>query len=656
MKLLLFRRNKLVLLFTLIMAFFMRGWWQPGLPLTPREENIPQLTDIWSLKTAADQGVLWTAWNPLDNSGAPNLTQRSYLIFAPLAQLAAISHISVDLVYKLAALFAFSLSGLGMYQLLRALKLKILPSLIGALAYMLSPPHITLASDLLDFNFYWATIPWLIYLVERFIISRQPFRHASLTGALLTFAYFAGNTYFLTILPFLCVYAFMRLYVSQTPFGLIIKFSLLTLAFFLATSAFVTLPTAIEVPYTWFSREVTRQQIVDLPSPSQVLQLFPLRWQGHSPLAWDFDTRYPDLSWYLGTVVIILAIFSLTRLKHWWRELLPGIILLLSLTPFFLIMHLPWLKHLALEFLNLSPTIQSAFDRTYRLFLIPSFIFSLLAAFGAQSLLHRRFWLGFLIIILLLFDFFPLSAYFFTAPKSNLKPSDSILAKLNSGSPGRYWSPFTFVKHLSRYRLEYATSYIIRPRVNSEYSYTALAPRYTSELFEKNLFGALEDNRQPINQVSQWLNWGDTRYVLLHRQLFNYQPLLSQFAQFGWQELDRDDNFILLENTGYTNFWHRPAPNHLTASITTSSPTQAMTSESWYPGWQVTINHQPAPLMRANSAFLGVNLPAGQHQIDFYYWPPWYYLVGKLISTVAAVTVIYVQKTKSLPLAKVSGH
>ena len=458
------------LFLVLVMILWMRGWWQPGLPLTPREENTPQLTDIWSLKTAADRGVLWTAWNPLDNSGAPNLIQRSYLIFAPLAQIASSLSLSVDTVYKLAVLVAFSLSGLGMYQLLRTLKLKNFPSLIGALAYMLSPPHITLASDLLDFNFYWATIPWLIYLVERFIATKNTLRVSSLTGVLLTFAYFAGNTYFLTILPFLCLYAFMRLYLSQIPFGLIIKFGLLTLAFFLATSAFVTLPTAIEAPHTWLKQEVVRQQIIDLPSPGQVLQLFPLRWQGHSPLAWDFDTRYPDLSWYLGTIVILLTAVAFTRFRSNWRQLLPGVLLLLSFTPFFLIMRLPWLKQLALGFLNFFPTIQSAFDRTYRLFLLPSFIFSLLAAFGAQSLLRRRTWLGPIIVILLVFDFSPLSAYFFTAPKDNLKPSDSILEKLNSGSPGRYWSPFTFVKHLPRYRLEYATSYITRPRVNNRLS------------------------------------------------------------------------------------------------------------------------------------------------------------------------------------------
>ena len=628
-----------------VMIFFMRGWWQAGVPLTPREENIPQLTHIWNLKAAADKGVLWATWNPLNNAGAPNLIQRSYLIFAPLAQLADTNRISVDWIYRLANLIAFALSGLGVYALLRVLKLNPWASFIGALAYMLSPPHITLASDLLDFNFYWASIPWVFYLLERFIVSRHSFAISSLTGLLLAFAYFAGNTYFITIFPFLCFYAFMRLYLSRISLNLIIRFGFLTLAFFLLSSAFVILPTVMETSHTWLSREITRQQIIDLPHPEDILRLFPLRWQGHSPLAWDFDTRYPDLSWYLGTVVVLLAITGILSFRANWRQFLPGSLLLISVIPFFLIMRSPPLKLLVLKLLQLLPTVQSIFDRTYRLFILPSFILSLLAAFGAANLLRRRTWLGPIMVILLVFDFSPLSAYFFTAPRDDLKPSNSILAKLNSGSPGRYWSPFTFVKHLPRYRLEYTTSYITRPRVNGQYSYTALAPRYTSEVFEKNLFGALENQRQSVDQVSQWLNWGDTSYILLHRRLFDYEPILPQLQQLNWAEIDRDPNFILLENSRYLNPWSRPAPDHLTATITADSPMLITTSESWYPGWQVTVDHPRAPSVRANYAFLGVNIPAGRHQIDFYYRQPWYYLVGKLISLVTLGLIIYAQKT-----------
>jgi len=113
----------------------------------------------------------------------------------------------------------------------------------------------------------------------------------------------------------------------------------------------------------------------------------------------------------------------------------------------------------------------------------------------------------------------------------------------------------------------------------------------------------------------------------------------------NWKEVDRDDNFILLEKNHYTTSWQRPAPDHLTAPVTLSSPTQVVASESWYPGWQVTVDYKPASLVRANSAFLGVNVPIGQHQINFHCRQPWYYLIGKLISLTAVAIVIYVQKT-----------
>lgn len=613
------------LLLFLIMAGFMRGWWQPGLPLVPREENIPQLAHIWNLRIAADQGVLWTAWNPLLNAGAPNLIQRSYLMFAPLAQLAATAHLSVDWLYRAAVLLAFTFSGLGMYQLLRTLKLEPWPSFIGALAYMLSPPHLTLGSDLLDFNFFWASIPWLIYLTER--------RSAALTGLLLALAFLAGNTYFVTILPFLCLYAFMRLGLS--------RFGILTLGFFLSFSAFIILPSALEQPHTWLSQEITRRQIIDLPQASQILRLFLLRWQDHSPLAWDFDTRYPDMSWYLGTVTVALSILALMRIKLLWRQLLPGLVVILSLTPFFFVMSWPPAKILALRFLEMFPSFQSVFDRTYRLFLLPSFILALFSALGAANLLRRRFWLGPVVVILLLVDFLPLSAYFFTAPKDNLTPSVAILNQLNSGSPGRYWFPFTFVPHLPKYRLEYTTSYITRPRINSPYSYTAMAPRYTAKLFEQDLFAALETNRQSVEYVSQLLNLGDTRYILFHRQLFNYEPLLPQFQDLGWQEVARDDHFILLEKTNFVGSSSRLDSGHITTTVTATVPIQVMVSESWYPGWQITIDNQPVALLRSNSAFLGVDVPAGSHRLDFRYQPPWYYTVGKLISLIALITFGY---------------
>ena len=40
-------------------------------------------------------------------------------------------------------------------------------------------------------------------------------------------------------------------------------------------------------------------------------------------------------------------------------------------------------------------------------------------------------------------------------------------------------------------------------------------------------------------------------------------------------------------------------------------------SDAWYPGWRVTVDGEPAPLLRADYALRGVALPAGHHVVEF---------------------------------------
>lgn len=59
----------------------------------------------------------------------------------------------------------------------------------------------------------------------------------------------------------------------------------------------------------------------------------------------------------------------------------------------------------------------------------------------------------------------------------------------------------------------------------------------------------------------------------------------------------------------------------VTISSSTSHSTILFLSDTNYPGWQVTIDSQPATLLTAFGIYRAVQLPPGQHQVEFSYQP-----------------------------------
>ena len=65
----------------------------------------------------------------------------------------------------------------------------------------------------------------------------------------------------------------------------------------------------------------------------------------------------------------------------------------------------------------------------------------------------------------------------------------------------------------------------------------------------------------------------------------------------------------------------RDAPNRVTIRAILNEPGYLVLADTWYPGWQASVDGSPAPLLRANHAFRAVWLEAGEHVVEMRYRP-----------------------------------
>jgi hypothetical protein len=62
-------------------------------------------------------------------------------------------------------------------------------------------------------------------------------------------------------------------------------------------------------------------------------------------------------------------------------------------------------------------------------------------------------------------------------------------------------------------------------------------------------------------------------------------------------------------------------PERVALDVALDAPGVLVLADTWYPGWQATVDGENAALLRANYLFRAVLLPAGQHRVLFEYRP-----------------------------------
>ncbi|MEM8585778.1 MAG: YfhO family protein [Bacteroidota bacterium] len=85
------------------------------------------------------------------------------------------------------------------------------------------------------------------------------------------------------------------------------------------------------------------------------------------------------------------------------------------------------------------------------------------------------------------------------------------------------------------------------------------------------------------------------------------------------------------------------APNRLTYTSSNAAEGLAVFSEIWYGpdlGWEVTINGEPAELVRANYVLRALRVPAGNHEIEMVFNPK-SFSTGRTLSTIFSLLIIF---------------
>jgi hypothetical protein len=71
-----------------------------------------------------------------------------------------------------------------------------------------------------------------------------------------------------------------------------------------------------------------------------------------------------------------------------------------------------------------------------------------------------------------------------------------------------------------------------------------------------------------------------------------------------------------------------------------SKPSLVVVADAYFPGWKARVDGKPAPVLKADGAFLGVAVGPGQHTIELSYHRPPAAVVGRVISVATVLAIV----------------
>ncbi|MBC7223705.1 MAG: hypothetical protein H5T59_05440, partial [Anaerolineae bacterium] len=375
----------------LLALVLMRGWWPPGVPMSPRRELLPEFSYAWLAREHLRQGMFLVDWSPYEFAGFPWMQYIPYLLYYGVGGLSLLSGLSLEWAFRILFWAAYTLGGVGAYAFARRLTGSDWGGLAAGTFYILVPFHAHITVEVFAHAVGWALVPWAFLAYER-VRRRGNWRGAVGFGALLALFPLVSIEYTLLLSLFLGVYLLWReaegVLGGRWPWWDALAFLGAAGAVAALLSAFVVVPGLLETRWVGIHAKhgagaaLHWDLLRDYAMPPQALLATLLR---RLRVAWGIPLpavyrSYSASAWYLGWVPLGLALWGALRPPRRGLGWLVGGLALLGLVR----AAGPWLPGNILLFL---PAIGKL--TPFRSLGLLAFFLAVLAGFGAAALVRQ---------------------------------------------------------------------------------------------------------------------------------------------------------------------------------------------------------------------------------------------------------------------------
>jgi len=555
------------LLLALVVALFMRGWWNAALPATPRLELTPGLGQIWRWRWRFLEGEGLSAWNHLVLTGEPVLTSRGWIIYSGLGLLSLGTGLSPEWLLKLVHFAMVVLGGWGMMAFVRRLGAAWPGALVAGLVYVLYPMRVFITVEAIFMVIGWAAIPWGFWGYERLRAStsrKEGLWVGVLWGLILAWVALSSLQLFMLELMLLGLYVVLRelaalavrreIQVRPFPLAGLAGAASVTLGLIL----YFYLPSLVEQDLLGLRRYLEawpRETVLPAPLPLLAWVLGARFRPGFEPLSVDHYIMIVDFAFYLGWSVLLLALMGLVgRRKSAVAWCLAGVVVfsfLLAVGPGVPYNPVYWL-------IRRLPVLADLVRNSFRGLLGISLGLAGLAGMGVDWLLERfqrpalRWGLVGALGLLVVADLWP-GSLAYASVDQYLHPDEIAAHRWVDTQEGeyRYWVPIQVEPYGWHYvrssaGAQYNQQSVITQDAFSAPTFPWHALRVLTLAIDEEIEG-LEGGMTPSGQAA--LSLVGARYGLVHRNAPAYEAVVRRLeGERGWRVLRQTEHVYLLEN------------------------------------------------------------------------------------------------------------